>query len=86
MLRLAAARDPALGAPLLDGLRSGAYRAVVVLHGAEAPGADAWFAEELGSDALAELRERWRETFTAAPYHVYRYGRGLEMSEDRRTR
>lgn len=73
MLRLAAARDPALAAPLLSGLRRGAYRAVVLLHDVQAPGAEEWFSVQLGAAALAELRGRWRKTFTAGPYHVYRY-------------
>lgn len=83
MLRLAAARDPALAAPLLADLRSGAFRAVVLLHDPRAPDAAAWFSGDLGNAALAEIRRGWRETFVAEPYRVYRYG---AEDESRRTR
>jgi hypothetical protein len=73
MLRLAAQRDPAAAAPLVAGLRAGAFRAVVLLHGAEAPDADDWFSRELGTAALTVIRERWRETLVIGPYHVYRF-------------
>ncbi len=76
MLRLAAERDPALARPLLDRLRGGGFRAVILLHGAEAPGADDWFSRDLGPAALAVIRGHWLLETTAGPYHVYRFATG----------
>ena len=73
MLRLASEHQPALAGPLLSELRSGGFRAVVLLHDADAPDAEDWFSRDLGPAARAEIRERWRRTVTAGPYHVYRF-------------
>jgi hypothetical protein len=80
MLRLAAERDASLARPLLDGLEDGAFRAVVLLHGVEAPDADEWFGREFGPGALARIRSRWTLRLVAGPYHVYRYDPGVQAS------
>jgi hypothetical protein len=73
VLRLAAARDPEIARPLLERLRGGGFRAVILLHGTDTPGADAWFSRDLGPAALAEIRGHWRPALAAGPYHVYLY-------------
>jgi hypothetical protein len=72
-VRLAATRDPEIARLLLERLRSGGFRAVVLLDDADAPDADEWFSRDLGPAALAEIRAAWRPAASTGPYHVYRY-------------
>jgi len=81
MLRIEADRDPTVAAALVERLRSGGFRAVVLLRAVDAPDAEEWFSHELGSAALAEIRQRWRPALAVGPYHVYRFAEAGPPSE-----
>jgi hypothetical protein len=80
MLRVAAARDPALAAGLAAEVARGRYAAVVLFQDLDAPGAAAWYADgNLGVPLVAQIRTGYREARAIGRYHLYlpRAARGL---------
>jgi hypothetical protein len=72
MLRLAAARDPALTERLAVELGRGAFAAVVLFQDLDEPGADSWYADRnLGLALVAEIRRGYRRTAGVGRYHLY---------------
>lgn len=72
MLRLASERDPALAAPLLEGLRRDEFPAVVLLQDLDSPAAKGWYARgNLGPAVVAEIARHYRLAERHGPYHVY---------------
>jgi hypothetical protein len=80
MLRLAAERDPGVRETLAAALEAGGFRAVVVLHAVDGPGAEAWFAGDLGLPALEAVRRGYGLSARAGLYHVRPTGPTLDAS------
>jgi hypothetical protein len=71
-IRITAEREPGIVAPLVAGLRDGAFAAVVLLHDLDAPGADAWYADaNLGAALAAAIRRGYARAATTGRYHLY---------------
>jgi hypothetical protein len=71
-LRLAAARNPALTAPLASDLGRAAFPAVVLLADVDGRADAAGYAlGDLGPTLLPAIRSRYRHAGTFGPYHLY---------------
>jgi hypothetical protein len=72
MLRVVAARDPAIARGLVEGLARRRWSAIVLFEDLDAPGADAWYADRnLGLPLVAEIRRTYRRAATIGRYHLY---------------
>jgi hypothetical protein len=82
-LRLTAARDPAVLAPLSRALRRGEFASVVLFEDPGSPSADAWYARgNLGLPLAREIAQRYRRAETVGRYRLYLPRPGAGTSAD----